>query len=569
MFENDDLNLFAKTNFRNMWKIFGIKTDDRRRHVYVIGKTGMGKSTMLENMVVQDIKGGRGVALVDPHGDTVEKMLNYIPSYRINDVIYLNPADFEFPIAFNVLESVSNEHRHLVASGLIAVFKKIWIDSWGPRLEYVLRNTILALLEYPGSTLLGVTRLLVDRKYRDKVVLKITDPIVRAFWVDEFNAYSNQFRTEAISPIQNKVGQFLSSSIIRNIVGQPKSTIDMRQIIDDGKILLLNLAKGRIGEDNSSLLGAMLITKLQLAAMSRIDIPEESRRDFYLYVDEFQNFATESFATILSEARKYRLNLTIAHQYIEQLDEKVQAAVFGNVGSLVCFRVGAADAEFLAKEFDPIFTETDLVNLTKWDIYLKLMIDGVASEPFSATTLPPLSGPEGHAETVIRVSRERYSRPKKEVEEKIWRWSGADQVFREPSEPHGRPVVTAASSPAERKPPPNGLEPVVVIPKEQPISLNEAMGRRPVTFAKAASAPVPKPVEKQRPIPAPAPRPAPAVQQRRSAKPAVPVKPQTEPIRPAAPTPPKPPPVSKATPAANTSQQPHVLSPGEVIRINE
>jgi hypothetical protein len=283
-------------------------------------------------------------------------------------------------------------------------------------------------MEYPGSTLLGIPRILADDDYRKKVVEKISDPIVKAFWVTEFNQYAQQFRTEAISPIQNKIGQFLSSSLIRNIVGQPKSTIDLRALMDDGKILLLNLSKGRIGEDNAGLLGGMMITKIQLAAMSRVDIEEKERKDFFLYVDEFQNFATESFANILSEARKYRLNLIIAHQYIEQLDETVQAAVFGNVGSIVCFRVGAGDAEFLAKEFAPVFDETDLVNLTKYDVYLRLMIDGVASNPFSATTLEPISGRTGNRDKVIGVSRERYANTREDVEEKISRWSFVDEA---------------------------------------------------------------------------------------------------------------------------------------------
>lgn len=422
---------FGRTNFRNMWRLFGIKRDDRRRHMYLIGKTGMGKSTVLENMMAQDIHNGEGLAIVDPHGDTVEKMLDFVPANRINDVIYFNPADIDYPFAFNVLEAVDESHRYLIASGLIGVFKKIWVDSWGPRLEYVLRNTILALLENPGSTLLGVTRLLVDKKYREKIVSHITDPIVKSFWVDEYAAYSDKFRTEAISPIQNKVGQFLSSAIIRNIVGQPKSSIDLREAMDSRKIILINLSKGRVGEDNSALLGAMLITKLQLAAMSRIDTPEEQRKDFYLYVDEFQNFATESFAAILSEARKYRLNLIIAHQYIEQLDETVAAAVFGNVGSMVVFRVGAGDAEELVKEFTPTFTEDDLVNLTKYNVYLKLMIDGVSSVPFSAVTLPPLHKASGNAGKVIRVSRERYGNPRNIVEEKIIRWSGLQETMHE------------------------------------------------------------------------------------------------------------------------------------------
>ncbi|MFA6098476.1 MAG: type IV secretion system DNA-binding domain-containing protein [Patescibacteria group bacterium] len=426
-----DITPFAKTNFRNANNVFGIKEDDRRRHMYLIGKTGMGKTTVLENMVISDIRSGRGLALVDPHGDLVEKVIEYIPSYRINDVIYFNPADVDFPIGFNVLESVDPAQRHLVASGLMGVFTKIWEGVWSARMEYILNNAILALLESPGSTMLGIARILVDKRYRQKVVSKLTDPIVKSFWVDEYANYNTNFRNEAIAPIQNKVGQFLSSAIIRNIVGQPKSTIDLRNLMDNHKILLLNLSKGRIGEDNSSLLGAMMITRIQLAAMSRVDIEEKDRQDFYLYVDEFQNFATESFASILSEARKYRLSLVLAHQYIEQLDEEVRAAVFGNVGTIMCFRVGAADAEFLAKEFFPTFTEDDLLNLTKYNVYLKLMIDGVASEPFSATTLPPEAALTNNKGKVVKVSRERYTKPRKIVEEKIVRWTGVDEVMKE------------------------------------------------------------------------------------------------------------------------------------------
>lgn len=424
--QKSDIAVFAETNFRNERRRFGIKTDDRRRHMYFVGKTGMGKSVVLENLIFHDILSEKGVAVVDPHGELVEKVLEFIPQNRINDVIYFNPSDIDYPIAFNVLEKVDPKYRHLVASGLVGVFKKIWADSWGPRLEYLLRNAILALLDYPDSTLLGVNRMLVDKDYRKKVVAKIQDPVVKAFWMDEFTKYNQQFLVEAIAPIQNKVGQFLSTSLIRNIVGQVKSTINMREVMDDKKIFLLNLSKGRIGEDASSLLGAMVITKIQLAAMSRVDIPESKREDFYLYVDEFQNFATESFAGILSEARKYRLNLIIAHQYIEQLGDVVKAAVFGNVGTIVSFRVGAADAEELEKEFAPNFTEEDLVNLPKFHIYLKLMIDGVSSEPFSATTMPPIAETTNLADKIIKVSRERYAKSREVVEEKIARWSGVE-----------------------------------------------------------------------------------------------------------------------------------------------
>ena len=453
--------------------------------MYLIGKTGMGKSTVMERMIVNDLNAGHGLALVDPHGDLVEKILDYVPSERINDVVYFNPSDVEYPIGFNVLEAVDATQRHLVASGLMGVFTKIWEGVWSARMEYILNNTILALLEYPGSTMLGIARMLVDSRFRTRVLTKVSDPIVKGFWVDEFANYNDKFRNEAVAPIQNKVGQFLSSAIIRNIVGQAKSTIDLRHIMDSKKILLLNLAKGRIGEDNSALLGAMMITRLQLAAMSRVDMPEIERPDFFLYVDEFQNFATESFANILSEARKYRLNLTIAHQYIEQLDETVAPAVFGNVGTIMAFRVGGADAEFLEKEFFPTFTQVDLVNLPKYEVYLKLMIDGVASQPFSAATLPPAELlPTNNREKAIKVSREKYAENRAEVEEKILRWSGVEDVYRASAEEENQAVEKEESiyrAEGKRKRPPKNMfqspevtvEPVINVPEAPAISLNE------------------------------------------------------------------------------------------------
>lgn len=425
----NDIAVFGQTTFRNEARRFGIKADDRRRHMYLIGKTGMGKSTVLENMIVGDIRAGRGVAVVDPHGDLAEKIIEYIPSERLKDVIYFNPADIDHPIAFNIVEQVEPHLRHLVASGLIGVFQKLWADSWGPRLEYILRNAILAILDFPGSTILGVVRMLSDKNYRKKVVANIKDPVVKAFWEREFSSYADKFASEAVSPIQNKVGQFLSSSLMRNIIGQVKSSIDIREVMDSGKILIMNFSKGRIGEDNSALLGAMMITKIQLASMSRVDMPENERKDFYLYIDEFQNFSTDSFANILSEARKYRLNLILAHQYIEQLSEKVKPAVFGNVGTMIVFRVGAADAEELVKEFTPTFVEEDIVNLPKYEMYLKLMIDGISSTPFSAKGLMPLTEAEktGNEEKVIALSRERYASNKEEVEDKIARWHEATE----------------------------------------------------------------------------------------------------------------------------------------------
>ncbi len=446
----------GKTNFRNREQTFGIKDVDRRRHVYVIGKTGTGKSTLLENMAIQDIQDGKGMAIVDPHGDLAENVLHFVPKSRINDVLYFNPADLEWPIGFNLLENVSPEKRHLVASGLVGIFKKIWADSWGPRLEYLLRNIILSLLEYPGATLLGVMRIITDDHYRNKVVAKVTDPVIKSFWVDEYSKYNEKFQVEAVSPIQNKVGQFLSSSLIRNVVGQTKSSFDIREMMDEGKIVIMNLAKGRIGEDNASLLGAMMVTQIQLAAMERVDMPEEERKDFYLYVDEFQNFATESFANILSEARKYRLNLTLAHQYIQQLDANknnnvVRDAVFGNVGTIISFRVGAEDAEALEPEFEPEVTASDLVNLSNYNIYLKLTIDGITSDAFSALTLPPFQqeGPS-HRDKIIKNSRERYAAPRSEIEEKISRWSGVVPEDEEASSEEGSDVSASSQEKSPR-----------------------------------------------------------------------------------------------------------------------
>ena len=424
MTADPEVNYFGLANYRNQNRKFGIKLDDRRRHMYIVGKTGMGKTTLLENMVLNDIYAGHGLGYIDPHGDTAEKILDYIPANRINDVVYFNPADLDFPIGFNILETIRPDQKHLVASGLMGVFKKIWPDVWSSRMEYILNNTILALLDFPGTTLLGINRLLADAEYRRRVVNNTKDPVIKAFWQTEFANYNDKYKQEAVAPMQNKIGQFLSASVIRNIVAQVKSRINIREIMDEKKIFIMNLSKGRIGEDNSRLLGGMLITKIQLSAMERVDTPESKRPDFFLYVDEFQNFATESFANILSEARKYRLDLIMAHQYMEQLEEEVLAAVLGNVGSIITFRVGSTDAEILAKEFIPTFVEEDLINLPKFHIYLKLMIDGVASRPFSALTLSPIAVSTGSLEKVVKVSRERYAQSRDKIEDKIARWSG-------------------------------------------------------------------------------------------------------------------------------------------------
>jgi len=426
--DNDNNNiLFGEVNFRNQRARFGIKQVDRDRHMYVIGKTGMGKTEILKNMVIQDIQAGHGVAFIDPHGDTAEDLPNFVPKERIKDVVIFDPSDLDFPIAFNVMDQVDERYRHLVASGLLGVFKKVFgVEVFSARMEYILNNTILALLEFPGATILGINRMMAEKQFREAVVEKVSDPLVKAFWTQEFAKYTDRLASEATASVQNKVGQFTSSSLIRNILGQLESTLDIRKVMDEKKILIMNLSRGKIGEDASRLLGAMMITKIQLAAMSRADIPEKDRALFYLYVDEFQHFATESFANILSEARKFGLNLIIAHQYIAQMEEEVQKAVFGNVGTIVSFRVGAEDAEVLEKEFAPEFIANDLVNLAKWQIYLKLMIDGVASRAFSANTLPPWPRPDiSYRDEIIKHSRETYAHPKADVEKQIGEWSAA------------------------------------------------------------------------------------------------------------------------------------------------
>jgi len=427
--KKDTPTILGETNFRNRKDIFGIKPTDRRRHVYVIGKTGMGKSTLLENMIFSDIQASKGVGVIDPHGDLAEAVLSFIPPSRTNDVVLIDPSDAKYAVSFNMLENVDPALRSIVCSGLVGIFKKIYADSWGPRLEHILRNTLLTLLEYPGTSMLGITRLLQDPAYRKKVVKKVTDPIVKSFWVDEFEKMQPRFQTEAIAPIQNKVGQFLSSSTIRNIVGQNKSTIDLRFAMDKGKIVIVNLSKGKIGEDNSSLLGAMFITKFQLDAMSRANIPSDQRRDFYLYVDEFQNFATDSFATILSEARKYKLNLTMANQYIAQMPDEVRNAVFGNVGSILSFQVGYDDAEYISKQYGEEVLPNDLVSLDKYTAYTRILIDGMPTKTFSLRTLPPpvFNKDVDQINKVIKVSRERYSRKTSDIAEKISKWTENQQ----------------------------------------------------------------------------------------------------------------------------------------------
>jgi len=453
MNHEERITFFGSTDFRGKKIKFGIKAKDRLKHVYVIGKTGMGKSVLLENMAIQDIQNGEGLAFFDPHGSSAETLLEHIPEERIQDVLYFAPFDLEHPVSFNVMENVEPDKRHLVVSGLMSVFEKIWEDAWSARMAYILNNTILALLEYPDSTLLGINRMMSDKNYRKKVVDNVQDPSVKSFWVDEFEKYSGRFAVEASAAIQNKVGQFTSNSLMRNIIGQPKSSFDIREMMDNKKILIINLSKGRVGEGNVNLLGSMLITKIYLAAMSRADVSavvKENLPNFFLYVDEFQSFANKSFADILSEARKYKLNLTIAHQYIEQMTEEVRDAVFGNVGTMITFRVGAIDAEVLEKEYMPTFTAEDLVNLGFIQMYLKLMIDGVSSAPFSATSLAPIEPKHvSIKEKVMTFSREHYGRPRALVEDNIKLWY---EPIVPPSKPKAKTTETV------KKPPQNKTE---------------------------------------------------------------------------------------------------------------
>ncbi len=420
----EDISLIGTTTFRQGNVKFGIKREDRKRHLYIIGKSGVGKSFLLQLLTLSDIYHDHGFAVVDPHGDYAQDVMKYIPEHRVDDVIYFNPSDLDFPISFNPMENSDPNMRASIASEIVGVLKKMFADSWGPRLEHILRFTLLALLETPDATMLGITRMLTDKGYRKQVVGSVTDPVVKAFWVNEFASWNDKFASEAVAPVLNKVGAFTANPLIRNVLGQVKSSFDIRQIMDQGKILIVDLSRGRLGEDNASILGALVITKIQLAAMSRANISFDERRSFYLYVDEFQNFATESFAVILSEARKYGLFLTVANQYVGQMPEEVREAVFGNVGSMVSFRIGAADATFLTKYFEPTFESNDLVNLNIQNIYVSMSIDGQTSIPFSAKTLPMPAPHRDLTDSIVQTSRSHYSKTKSEVEAEISKWSG-------------------------------------------------------------------------------------------------------------------------------------------------
>jgi Type IV secretion-system coupling protein DNA-binding domain len=385
----NSITVLGRTNYRNQHRAFGIKQADRRAHMYIIGKTGTGKSTLLETMIRQDIEAGRGVAVFDPHGDLVERVLAWFPENRKADLIYFNVPDASRPLGFNPLESVPMAKRPLAASGILEVFKKIWADSWGPRLEHILRNALLALFDQPEATLAGILRLMADASFRRIAASKVHNAQVRNFWLREYESYPARFRAEAIAPIQNKVGAFLADPLLNAIVTQPKSAFSLRRIMDEGGILLVNLAKGKIGEDVAALLGALLVSRIGLTGLSRADVPEASRKDFYVYLDEFQSFTTLSLANMMSELRKYRVNLILAHQYLSQLDLQVRDAILGNAGTIISFRLGLADAEILSKEFWPEFSAEDLIRLPNYSVYLKLMVNGAVTQPFSAETLEP------------------------------------------------------------------------------------------------------------------------------------------------------------------------------------
>jgi len=401
---------------------FVLSPHDRRQHLYIIGKSGTGKTTLLRNLILQDIEAGRGVAVIDPHGDLANDILDHIPRNRIEDVAYFNPADMEHPIGFNLLGSTPPDERHLIASGVVGVFKTIWPDFWGPRLEYILYAAAAALLDCENVTLLGVQRMLSDDRYRAWVVKQVKDPMVRSFWEDEFANYDKKFLNEAIAPIQNKVGQLLMSPHVRNILGQVRSRINARFMMDNGRIFIADVSKGKLGADKSNLIGAMLVTQFQLAAMARADVPEAQRRDFFLYVDEFQSFASDSFISILSEARKYRLCLTLSHQYVDQLRPEIRDAVFGNVGSIVAFRVGHRDAKVLEQAFGETYRANQLTSLANHEVCAKLLADGQDYEPFLGKTLPPIGERHGRRETIVCRSREKYATSRQTIEDKIRRW---------------------------------------------------------------------------------------------------------------------------------------------------
>ena len=466
---DDQISAFGVTNFRGINHQFGMLRYDRSRHVYIIGQTGAGKSGLLELFALSDIFHNQGYAIIDPHGDFAINNMKFIPGSRLNDVVYFNPADTAYPLGFNPLEVTNPNQKTNISSEVIGVLKRMFGESWGPRLEYILRYTILALLDRPETTMLDITRMLTDKNFRKETLGYCRDTVVLQFWNVEFASWNDKFVAEAVAPVLNKVGAFTANPIIRNIIGQPKSTFNIRQIMDEGRILIVNLSKGLIGEDNAAILGSFLVTKIQLAAMSRSDIPDiRDRRPFYLYVDEFQNFATDSFATILSEARKYGLNLTVANQYISQMNETVRDAVFGNVGTMISFRVSADDAPILAKQFEPNFESVDLLQMHNRNFVINMVIGGEKTPAFSARTLELPPSQADNTLHIIEHSRRMYSRSREDVEKEI---NAAIMPQPQPQkqsprpatqpitrQPAQQPIATANARPAQPQPAPNSNE---------------------------------------------------------------------------------------------------------------
>ena len=417
---------FVEIGTRQIWggeQPAGLWRADRRQHAYVVGKTGTGKTTLLRNLILQDIEAGEGVGLIDPHGDLAEELLDFVPPWRTDDVIYFNPAsDEDYPLAWNLFQPVEPRARHLVASSIVGAMKSIWRDSWGPRMEYVLHGTLAALLECRNTSILGVQRMLTDAHYREWVLKQVRDPAVQAFWTREFAGWDKRFRAEVISPIQNKVGQFLMAAPLRNLLGQVASKFTPRFTMDNRRIFIANLSKGLLAEDKANLLGAILVSQFQTAAMGRANVPEDERVDFHLYIDEFHNFSTDAFASILSELRKYRLGLVLSHQHLEQLRPEIRHAIFGNVGSMIAFRVGEADAAVLSREFGGGFDSSLFSNLSNGEVCAKLLKNGRHSDSFLAKTHPPTGRRYGGKYNLIRRSRERYATPREVVEAKIHRW---------------------------------------------------------------------------------------------------------------------------------------------------
>jgi hypothetical protein len=417
--EAADVSLFGLTNFRGRHLKFGIKRSDRGRHMYIIGQTGAGKTGLLRLLTLSDVYHDQGFAVIDPHGDYATDILKYIPEHRIKDVVYFDATDRDNPMAFNPMEVTDPNLKNHISSELVGVLKRMFENSWGPRLEYILRYTLLALLDYPGATMLDITRMLTEKDFRKKVIREVDDPVVRTFWNTEFASWNEKFASEAVAPVLNKVGAFVANPLIRNIVGQQKSAFNIREMMDEGKIFIVNLSRGQVGEDNAAILGALMVTKIQLAAMGRADMPEADRRPFYLYVDEFQNFATDSFAVILSEARKYGLNLTVANQYISQMPETVRDAVFGNVGTMVTFRVGPEDSAVLGKYYDPTFEPADITRLNNQNIFISMIVNGEKAIPFSAKTLRMPDPEDSRLEDIVKLSREHYASNRVDVEDDI------------------------------------------------------------------------------------------------------------------------------------------------------